>query len=90
MQKFTIVLLCLLFSVVANAQKISGTVKDENGKAKKGVTVSLLRSKDSSVVKYAPTNENGGFEFSNIAAGEYRVSTTHVGYTPVISPNPWQ
>jgi len=85
MQKFTLVLLCSLFTIIANAQKINGSVKDENGKAKKGVTVSLLRSKDSSVVKYAPTNENGGFQFANVAAGEYRVSTSHVGYSPVFS-----
>ncbi len=85
MQKFVFVLFCLLLTTMVNAQKITGTVKDESGKGRKGVTVSLLRPKDSTAIKFAPTKDDGSYEFSNVAPGDYLVSTSHVGYAPKIS-----
>ncbi len=71
--------LVLSFSAV-QAQKITGTVKDEAGKGMEKTTVSLLRSKDSSVVKLSVTNTDGRFSFQS-ESGNYLVSVSHVGYT---------
>src|SRR5690242_8353428 len=60
--------------------KIYGTVNDETGKALSGATVSLLRGKDSSLVKLAITDKNGKYDFINIKEGKYLLSFTSVGY----------
>jgi hypothetical protein len=82
--------LVVLFAIVglsfsaAQAQKISGIIKDEQGKGLEKTTVSLLRAKDSSVIKLAVTNNDGAFVFQTIA-GKYLVSISHVGYMPKYS-----
>ncbi len=76
-------LLGLSFSSV-QAQKVTGLVKDEQGKGLGQSTVSLLRTKDSSVVKLAVTGNDGKFSIQS-AAGSYLVSISHVGYAPQYS-----
>jgi iron complex outermembrane receptor protein len=49
-------------------------------------TVSLLRGKDSSVVKSTLTNDAGKYQFDNIIAGRYIIKATTVGYQPTFSP----
>jgi iron complex outermembrane receptor protein len=63
------------------AQKITGSVKDDQGKALTGATVVLQRVKDSSTVKIAVTNSSGQYTFLNIQAGNYFISSSHVSYT---------
>ena len=78
-----LVFACLFLTAVATkAQKISGIVKDENGKPMPAATVSLLRSKDSAAVKYATSAKDGSYHFDNTTAGQYLVSFSHVGYSP--------
>ncbi|MDP9229198.1 MAG: TonB-dependent receptor, partial [Bacteroidota bacterium] len=60
--------------------KISGLINDGNQKAINGVTVSLLKAKDSSVLKFTATNKNGEYDFQNIAEGKYVILLTSVGY----------
>ncbi len=48
---FVFLLLTTLFGSVVSAQKISGVVKDQQGKGLDKSTVSLLKAKDSSMVK---------------------------------------
>jgi iron complex outermembrane receptor protein len=79
MQKLLLFCLSTLITYTVSAQKISGTVKDDNGKASNGATVSLLRAKDSVAVKFSVTKE-GNFQFSNMPAGDYLLSVSHVGY----------
>jgi hypothetical protein len=74
-----------LFGSVANAQKISGSVKDQQGKALDKTTVSLLLAKDSSTAKLAVTGDDGRFTFAETASGNYLVSVSHVGYMPSYS-----
>jgi len=76
-------LLGVSFSSV-QAQKVSGLVKDEQGKGLGQSTISLLRTKDSSVVKLAATGNDGKFSIQS-AAGSYLVSISHVGYAPQYS-----
>lgn len=82
---FTILTGLTLFSAVSMAQKVTGSVKDDQGKGLDKTTVSLLRAKDSSVVKLAVTSDNGKFSITADKTGSYLVSTSHVGYSPVYS-----
>ncbi|HEX5651473.1 MAG TPA: TonB-dependent receptor [Chitinophagaceae bacterium] len=80
MRKILPLLLAGIFSVAAvQAQKVSGIVKDANGKAIEKSTVALLRAKDSSVIKLGVTGDKGVYTF-NVGEGNYRVRATHVGH----------
>ncbi|MCE3281342.1 MAG: outer rane beta-barrel protein [Chitinophagaceae bacterium] len=73
----------ILFSVCSfalNAQSISGLIKDADEKPLANATVSLLRSKDSSVAKLAVTNKEGRYIMSGIKEGKYLVTVSHVGF----------
>ncbi|HEY0434760.1 MAG TPA: TonB-dependent receptor, partial [Chitinophagaceae bacterium] len=80
MRKIGFSILGLLAAAVAFGQQITGTVQDQQGKPLPATTVSLLRSKDSSVAKLAVTNNDGQYRFSAIQAGKYVVSVSHVGF----------
>src|SRR5215208_6406231 len=86
------IFLCFLFVCLGNAVaqnkpgKISGSVTDAPGRSAASVSVSLLRSKDSSLVKVAVSSNDGKYEFENIAEGSYFISTTSVGYERQSSP----
>ena len=69
---------------IANAQKINGIVRDQQGKGLEKSTVSLLRAKDSSVVKLAVTGDDGRFSLA-ATPGNYLLSISHVGYGPMFS-----
>lgn len=77
-------LAAIFFSSAVSAQKISGVVKDQQGKTLDKTTVSLLRSKDSSVVKLSVTDNDGKFSF-DATAGKYMIRASHVAYDPVYS-----
>lgn len=81
---FVTVVSVIALSLTVNAQKISGVVKDEQGKGIEKTTASLLRAKDSSVVKLAVTAADGKFIFQ-ADPGKYLVSTSHVGHSTVYS-----
>ncbi len=74
-----------LLSSTVIAQQITGVVKDGQGKGIEKATVSLLRSKDSSVIKLAVTSASGKYHFAAPGADTYLISATHVGYAPVFS-----
>src|SRR5215470_10816719 len=85
--RFTLLSVAISFSFFASSQtgKISGTVTDASAKAIHSATVSLLRAKDSSLVKFSPTDKNGAYEFENIKDGRYLVSASNVGYGKAVS-----
>lgn len=74
-----------LFVSSSYAQKISGTVTDEQGKALEKTTVTLLKAKDSSVAKYSATDKSGVYNFNASGPGSFIVKVTHVGYQPSFS-----
>ena len=85
MRKMSSVLIAALCFVTAvQAQKVTGTVKDQQGKTLEKSTVSLMRAKDSSVVKLAVTGDDGKFQIS-ATEGSYLLNITHIGYTPFYS-----
>ncbi len=73
------------FSLVSQAQvkdgKISGMVVDGNVKTIESATITLLRSKDSSVVKLSVANKAGKYEFEAVPEGKYIVSITASGHS---------
>ena len=75
----------MLISATTMAQRITGNVKDEQGKGVDKSTISLLNAKDSSVIKLAVTSDNGKFTIAAEKPGQYLVSSSHVGYTTVYS-----
>ena len=86
MRNLVLLLICFATSASTYAQKISGIIKDEQGKALQGATVTLKRAKDSSTIKLAVTNAAGNYSFINIGSGSYFVNTSHIGYNKVNSP----
>ncbi len=75
----------LVMATIANAQQITGVVKDQQGKGLEKSTVSLLNAKDSSVVKLVATGDNGRYSIINNKPGRYLVSASYVGYMPAYS-----
>ncbi|MDB5250344.1 MAG: hypothetical protein JWQ40_4738 [Segetibacter sp.] len=65
--------------------KISGFVKDEDGNAISQANVSLLKLKDSSVIKEIASSNAGFFAFNNIAAGRYIITGTFIGFKQAYS-----
>lgn len=76
----TIVAGFLLMGSAVNAQQVTGTVKDDQGKVLDKATVSLLNAKDSSVAKLGVTGSNGKFSIGTSNPGSYLISTSHIGY----------
>lgn len=85
MRLLLFVLGCLIFQNSVTAQKISGVVRDAEGKLMNGVSVSLINTKDSSIVKLNATNKEGFYFFENVEADRYMVMATSVGYHKVYS-----
>ena len=77
----------LLFCLGAQAQtgKISASVVSDQQLALENLTVELLKSKDSVLVKAAITDKNGIASFENIRFGDYRLRVTGVNYSPAYS-----
>ncbi|HET9429867.1 MAG TPA: outer membrane beta-barrel protein, partial [Chitinophagaceae bacterium] len=85
MTKTITTLICSFFMLAAaHAQKVTGFVKDQHGKGLEKSTVSLLKAKDSSVIKLEVTGDDGRFAFP-VNPGNYLLNITHVGYDPKYS-----
>lgn len=85
MRKIQLLIAVLLLSAGAFAQTITGVVNGGDGKPTTGATISLLRAKDSGVVKLAATKEDGRFLFSDATDGHYLISVTNVGHNKYVS-----
>ncbi len=85
MRKVLAIFTCVLLAAFsASAQKISGVVNDEQGKGLEKTTVSLLRAKDSSVIKLSVTTKEGNYTVQ-ATNGNYLLSVSHIGYAPQYS-----
>jgi iron complex outermembrane recepter protein len=83
MKKFifsSIMLISMGLYAQDNSGKVSGQIVDGNEKTVISATISLLKAKDSSVVKFAVADKNGLFSF-DAATGNYLVSVTAVGHS---------
>jgi iron complex outermembrane recepter protein len=89
MKQLMTLLTVLTLSIVGQAQqtngKVSGQVIDGTQKAIESATITLLRSKDSSVAKMTASGKEGRFQFENVLEGSYMLSITAVGYQKIFS-----
>ncbi|NCD69506.1 outer membrane beta-barrel family protein [Mucilaginibacter agri] len=69
-----------------SAVKVSGSLVNEQGKPADFATVSLLKAKDSVVVKGGLSNESGAYSFAGIRPGNYVIKATMVGYQKGLTP----
>lgn len=60
--------------------KISGTVIDGSTKTIESATITLLKAKDSAVVKMSVADKTGKYEFDNVPEGRYIVAISAVGH----------
>ncbi len=74
---FIILLLCLCSHSIS--AQITGLVTTAN-KPLAGSTVSLLKVKDSTMVKVTVTNADGKFELENVQPGNYFIAASNVGF----------
>lgn len=70
-----------------NPGKVTGSIKD-GGQQKiiDAASVSLLKAKDSSLIKVAVTDKEGNFIIENVKDGSYLVLATSIGHTKTYSP----
>ncbi|HEV3252504.1 MAG TPA: hypothetical protein VGZ71_16200, partial [Puia sp.] len=70
MKKIILLITGFAFYLIGNAQTplptISGNVNDEKQKAIESATVSLLKAKDSGLIKLAICDKDGKYVFENI------------------------
>lgn len=88
------ILTLIIFAFTANAQpqnaspqtaSISGAILNEQGKPMDYATVTLLRAKDSSVVKGTLSTDAGTYLFDRVASGNYIIAVTTIGYQKGLS-----
>lgn len=71
----------LLFTVVLTAQTtVQGKITDEKNAPLPFVSVALLSTKDSALVKGALTDELGAFSIPSVSEGSYLILATSVGF----------
>ncbi len=73
-------------AIAQTSSTIKGKISDNNGKALQSVTVSLLKSTDSSLVKADVTDANGAFEMVYGKEGKYLLSYVIIGFERTYSP----
>jgi iron complex outermembrane recepter protein len=67
--------------------KISGTVTDNKNNVLNAITISLLNTKDSSLVKADVTDATGKFEITTNKTGEFLLKLSAIGYETKYSKN---
>ena len=77
---FVIVLTAISSQAQMRKGQVSGSVIDGSQKTVESATIALLRSTDSSTVKFSVADKGGKYIFENIGAGSYIVSVTAVGH----------
>ena len=82
---FTLAVIVLMAFGASAQTKISGTVRDAQGNALASGSVSLLKAKDSSLVKVAITDKSGQYEFVNVKDGNYLLTASFTGYSKKFS-----
>jgi hypothetical protein len=89
MKQFFSLLAAMSIAICSYAQsgsKVTGSIKDGgNQKIIDAASVSLLKAKDSALVKVAVTDKDGNFSFENIKEGNYLVLATSIGHSKTYS-----
>jgi hypothetical protein len=81
-----LIVLCLTITRGYGQSAINGTVINAFGQPVPDASILLLQSKDSSLVKGSLTAKNGQYNFIDIPAGSYMISSSFTGYKSLYSP----
>jgi hypothetical protein len=89
MTRLTLILLCLIAGISTSFAQQNGSVKGLvtdtlNKQNLTNAVVSVLRAKDSVLVKFTRTNKEGSFNLPNISAGKYIVMVTFPSYADYV------
>jgi iron complex outermembrane receptor protein len=82
-------ILCFCNSISGQTRlssQVATKVLDEKQNPVEGATVSLLNSKDSSLVKINISEKDGSVMFENMKEGSYIISATSLGFKKALSP----
>ncbi|SFE87568.1 Outer membrane receptor proteins, mostly Fe transport [Chitinophaga sp. CF118] len=74
------------YAQTSQPAKVSGQVMQSGNKPVEFATITLLKAKDSSLVKGAIADINGQYEFEQIKSGKYLVAAAYVGMKKAYSP----
>ena len=89
MKKLLIVFTIMFFAIKGMAQTIetsvSGSTVDTKNTPVESATISLMKSKDSSIIKIAVSNKAGKFSFADIPYGNYFITISSVNFNTVNS-----
>ena len=84
MKKLLIVFITFIVAIKSIAQTnetiVAGSVVDTKNKPVESATISLMKSKDSSIVKIAVSDKAGKFSFAGISFGNYFITTSAVSF----------
>jgi hypothetical protein len=73
-----------IISLAQSGGRVTGSIKDGgNQTVIDAATISLLKTKDSSITKVALTDKDGNFIFENVKDGSYMVLATSIGHSKV-------
>ncbi len=84
MKKLLLVFITLVFAIIGIAQTtetvVSGSTLDTKNAPVPSATISLMNSKDSSILKIAVSDKAGKFSFTGISFGSYFITTSAVSF----------
>ena len=90
MKKLLIVFITLVLAIKSIAQTIetsvSGSTVDTKNVPVESATISLMKSKDSSIIKIAVSDKAGKFSFTGISFGSYFITTSALSFAKTNSP----
>lgn len=84
---FSLLIFTVFVSSVVIAQKADGNIKGKlvDTASKQSITdavVSIISSKDSSLITFTLSNKQGSFEIKGLEAGDYQLVISHPAYQP--------
>lgn len=85
MARFLFTLAFLVSTEFADAQTLSGAVRDVANRPAPYAVVKLLRLADSTLVRGSVANQDGRYTFTNVPPGNYRVQASLVGLKSAVS-----
>ena len=69
-----------------DAGSILGTVTDASGSAVRGATVTLVNEGTSATIS-VPTGPDGGYKFTPVRIGSYKITVTFQGFETIVRPH---
>ncbi len=85
------IFICTLFlffysNIYSQQNSITGAVSDSTGIRLPAATLALMEAKDSVLTSFGMSDNEGSFELKRVAAGDYLLQVTYIGYTTYWQP----